>query len=303
MNTPILLIFFNRPDFSKLLIERLSKIKPKKIFISVDGARDNINGESEKCEKVRGLASNITWDCTVETLFHKENLGCQKAVVSAIDWFFSKVDNGIILEDDCIPSDSFFPYCSELLERYKDDSRIMHVAGTNLHLGRKFSENSYFFSNVTPVWGWATWKRAWGKYDRNLESFQDFFKNKDQYNIYGRRELQEKLLKYLKLILDGKLNTWDYQWEYSVRVNSGLSIYPEVNMIENIGFSAGASTHTNFTDKRIVNNVAKKMSFPLVHPKIISANILADKSFFNEFTSDRFKYRLIRKMKKILRKV
>jgi len=301
METPVLIIVFNRPEPTKKVLAQLAKVKPKHVFIAADGHRPNVPGEQEICEQTRALKSIIDWDCHVSTLYRDDNLGCKKAVSGAIDWFFENVDAGIILEDDCVPSESFFKYCAEMLEMYKNDDRIMHVAGTNLHLGKQFTPNSYFFSQLTPVWGWATWKRAWKKYDRNLDSFPEALKNKDIFNLYNNNDAQVHLFNNLEKVYRNEIDTWDYQWEYTVRINNGLSVYPENNLIENIGFGIDAGVHTNYVDYRISQNKANEIKFPLSHPTLVVANAKADKEFFNEFNSNSTMVRIKRKIKKVLK--
>ena len=169
--TPILFLIFNRPDETKKVFERIKKIKPKFLYIAADGSRKDREGETELCERVKKVVEIIDWDCEIQRLYRKENLGCKEAVSKGIIWFFENVEQGIILEDDCLPDISFFTYCEELLNRYKDDDRIISIGGTNL--GHKFrNKNSYSFSRFMNMWGWATWRRVAQKIDYNLNDWQ-----------------------------------------------------------------------------------------------------------------------------------
>ena len=159
--TPILFITFNRPDTTKRVFEAIKKIKPKKLFISADGPRENKVGEKQKCLTVRSIFDNIDWDCEVKTLFQEKNLGCKIAATTAVTWFFQSVEEGIIIEDDCLPNKSFFLFCQKMLATYRKHEAIMHISGTNFQFGNKRGEASYYFSRCIHMWGWATWRRAW----------------------------------------------------------------------------------------------------------------------------------------------
>ncbi len=159
--TPILFLIFNRPDTTKRVFESISRVKPTKLYIAADGARKNKVGEVLLCQETRNIIELIDWECEIKTLFRTENLGCKIAVSSAIDWFFENEEQGIILEDDCLPHPSFFGYCETLLNYYKDDLRIGHIGGDNFQKGKKRGEGSYYFSQYYFIWGWAIWKLAW----------------------------------------------------------------------------------------------------------------------------------------------
>ena len=169
-NIPILFIIFRRKDIALQSFERIKQVKPSKLYIACDGARENVKGEAELVKATQdSILQQIDWECNVRTLFQKENLGCGKGVYTAINWFFENEEMGIILEDDCLPSQSFFPFCEELLIKYKEDTRIWLIGGTNF-LSKFHLENSnkYFFSKYDRSWGWASWRRAWKNYDKKL---------------------------------------------------------------------------------------------------------------------------------------
>jgi hypothetical protein len=175
-NTPVLFLIFNRPNTTEQVFEAIAKAKPRCLFVAADGPRTDKEGEAEKCQAVRDIIKRVDWDCEVKTLFREQNLGCKEAVSSAITWFFEQVEEGIILEDDCLPSDSFFSFCAELLEKYRDDKRIMMISGDNFQDGIQRGDASYYFSSVPWIWGWATWRRAWRLYDREMQTFPSFVK-------------------------------------------------------------------------------------------------------------------------------
>jgi hypothetical protein len=191
--TPILFLVFNRPETTKFVFESIRSVKPAKLYICADGPRPNVENDKIHCSAVRKIVSNIDWECEVKTLFRIENKGCGKGVSEAITWFFSNEEEGIILEDDCLPNDSFFYYCSDLLDKYRFDTRIMHIGANNFLDDTISVENDIYFSSISHIWGWATWKRAWDSYDFKLQN----------YTIGDFKLILKKfiiLLKYFKII-------------------------------------------------------------------------------------------------------
>lgn len=234
LNTPILFLVFNRLEQAMLVFEQIKLQQPDQLFIAADGPRTDRPEEAAQCELVRmAVLKCIDWPCKVETLFRTDNLGCGKAVSSAIDWFFSHVEEGIILEDDCLPDGTFFPFCTTLLERYRLDENIMHINGSNYQMGTLRGDGSYYFSRYAHVWGWATWRRAWQHYDFSLDRYRDF--SRQGLNIFLQSELQS--------IFDAQADTWDIQWFMTVWFNKGWVITPNVSLVKNIGFGEQA-THT-----------------------------------------------------------
>ncbi|MGO4293669.1 hypothetical protein [Chitinophaga sp. RAB17] len=237
LQTPVLLLIFNRPEQSLLVFGQIRLQRPEQLFIAADGPRGDKPGEAALCEATRnGILDKIDWPCKVQTLFRDHNLGCGKAVSTAIDWFFQQVEEGIILEDDCIPDPSFFPFCATLLAQYRSDENILHINGSNFQAGKHWGDAAYYFSRYAQVWGWASWRRAWQKYDFSLRSFQHL----------SRSGLSKFLQSELQSIYDAKTDTWDIQWFMSVWFNKGWVITPNISLVKNIGYGK-ASTHTRFT--------------------------------------------------------
>lgn len=280
LETPVLFLIFNRPDTTEKVFEEIRKAEPKQLFIAADAPREGVEGEKEKCRKTKEIVSKIDWDCEVKRLYRDKNLGCKNAVSGAIDWFFENVEQGIILEDDCLPSQSFFMFCQKMLEKYNNDDRIMHVSGTNPHYGESFTDYSYYFSKFSFVWGWATWKKRWNEYDVDIKNFPEFEKEKIIESIFNEKFKQKYFLDKFKKVYNNKIDTWDYQWTYTIMSSNGLSIYPETNLIHNIGFNENA-THTTSADEYKKNNYARNLDFPLKHPKFMLFNSKADKNIFN----------------------
>ena len=286
--TPILFVVFNRPKTTEKVFEAIRKVRPKWLFVAADGPRDHVSGEWETCQEVRRIATSVDWDCEVKTLFREKNLGCGKAVSNAINWFFSHVEEGLILEDDCLPSEDFFPFCSELLERYRHDSRVMQIGGNNLNPpAERDEEYSYFFSNHNYIWGWATWRRAWNLFHYNMK-YYDVVKEKRYHERYFK-SLDEQV--YFRYVFDKmysnieEATTWDYQWQYSRMLQVGLSIVPARNLVINLGCGNGATHNVKYHDI-IPSLTLEKIGFPLRHPEFMMADLATDeKNFCQVFTT------------------
>ncbi len=276
---PILFIIFNRLDTAERVFAEIKKQQPKRLYIAADGPRANKPGEAEKCQKVRDLAKQVDWDCELKTLFREKNYGCGRAVSGAISWFFENEEMGIILEDDCLPHPDFFPYCRELLIKYKDDDRIGIVSGDNLQFGIKYGDASYYFSAYANIWGWASWRRTWQGYDLYLKDYQlaEFKKNIEMYfSSWCERQVWRN--KFLVMKKQGN-NTWDYQFSFYNWRHHRLNIVPNTNLISNIGFNAD-STHTgSVADPN--SNLPTAAIMPLTHPVDFVQNKVADKFVYN----------------------
>jgi len=235
--------------------------------VAADGPRPDKQGEAEKCKEVRKIIDEgIDWDCEVYKLYREKNLGCKIAVSSAIDWFFENIEEGIILEDDCLPSQSFFWFCQELLEKYRDDKRVMMISGTNYGFVEDNFPYDFFFSKYVAIWGWATWKQAWRKYDLKMRKFDEIQKC-DMLKLFfpNNREYRARLNDF-QLASLGRIDTWDFQWSFACLINSGLSIIPRINLVKNIGFGDEA-THTKGKGKtfsKIENHEIKSLgNYPM----------------------------------------
>lgn len=296
--TPILFIIFNRPETTKVVFEAIRQVKPSKLFIAADGPRKNKIGENELCKKTRLITNNINWPCDVKILFRKKNLGCKNSVSSAIDWFFKSVDQGIILEDDCLPDQSFFPFCEQMLELYKDDSRIMHISGNNFQFRRQRGDGDYYFSKMNHIWGWATWKRAWRYYDVNMSSLEQFKKYDYINSIFHEKKHQKKWLDIFEKVKNNEINTWDYQWTYAMWSQNGLSILPNKNLVENLGFNNEA-THTKYRNIMIEENKSSSLLINK-HPSTIIRDYAAD-IFYHEIMNPKIIKRVYNKIIKIIK--
>jgi hypothetical protein len=273
LKVPVLFLIFNRPAITQRVFDVLRQVRPSRLFVAADGPRDDRPKEAEICQQTRRIIDTVDWDCELTILYREKNLGCRKAVSSAIDWFFTNVEEGIILEDDCLPSQSFFGYCQELLKYYRYDTRVMQINGSNLL--KKWDRNgcSYFFSSYGPVWGWASWRRAWKFYDADMKLWPEI-RGKKLYGdfclSYGEPEYRHEI--YDKVYY-GEIDTWDYQWGFAKMINSGLCITPKTNLIRNIGYGIN-STHTS-NETSFSNLEISEINMPLKHPEFT----LRDKEF------------------------
>ena len=295
LNTAVLFLVFNRPDTTKQVFEAIREAKPPRLYIAGDGARQDREGEQEKVKAVREyIMANIDWDCEIKTLFRENNFGCKMSVSGSIDWFFEHEEMGIILEDDCLPSQSFFWYCEELLDKYKDDMRIGQISGDNFQKGIKRGEGDYYFSVYNHIWGWATWKSRWENYDANLTQFQDTKFIDDNFINRQDRSYWKNIFYLMK---QQKIDTWDYQWTFCLWKNKQLTIIPNVNLVTNIGFGEEA-THTT-----VINEFANLKSSELVlknHPKNIVRDYVADEFTAKlMFRKKNILLRIINKVRKI----
>jgi hypothetical protein len=266
ISTPVAFFVFNRPELTSRVFERIRQAQPTKLFVVCDGARQDRPEDEAKVAAVREIVSRVDWPCEVKRNYAESNMGCRQRVASGLNWVFAQVEEAIILEDDTLPDSSFFPFCQELLKRYRDDPRVMHIGGCNLAAPHMKLRESYWFTRHAWIWGWATWRRAWKLYDFEMRTWEDRLPLLER-TFACRWERQYWLSSWQECRLDPKkANTWDFPWMYSVRASDGLAILPRVNLIENIGIGADA-THT--TDENLAGSLAlpaEKVSFPLVHP-------------------------------------
>lgn len=279
LETPILFTIFNRPEETARVFAEIRKQKPLRLFIAADGPRDQ--AEKIKTDETRAIVSNIDWPCEVKTKFEDKNLGCKMAMSGAINWLFLNVEEGIILEDDCLPHPDFFKFCSELLEKYRDNEKIMMISGDNFQDGIKRGNGSYYFSKFDHIWGWATWRRAWKLYDINMTGLEGFLKSAPFAVRTNNKIAQSTLASKMMDVKSGKIDTWDFQWTYSLLKNDGMAILPNVNLVSNIGFGETA-THTKKANSE-KENLATAALGKIVHTDKIEQNKEAD-----EYTAMKF---------------
>ena len=264
LETPVVFIIFNRPEVTALTFQAIAQARPKRLFVLADGPRSP--DEEDLCARTRAVTEKIDWDCELTTDFSEVNLGCRQRCASGFDWVFSQVDEAIFLEDDCVPDPTFFRFCELMLERYRDDMRVMMISGSN-YLERWKAENqSYHFSNFGSIWGWASWKRAWkfndvtmnlwGDEDFNLR-IKDVLADEECFALQARR--------FDKAYGNpGNRHSWDMAWMFARLMQSGLTIVPAVNLISNRGCPGAMTLPT------------APMSFPLRFQRSVSVDRLYD---------------------------
>ncbi len=284
LNTPVLIVFFNRPDTLEKVFEKVREAKPKELFLVADGPRDDHPEDARLCEECRKLVSDdrIDWPCKVYRNYSEVNLGCGRRPASGFTWTFEHVDRVIILEDDCVPSKSFFRFCQEMLERYAEDPRIYSVSGMNWGY-EDATWGDYFYSYHTNSNGWATWKRVWDLYEIDLKN-KDI---EDSYSVikklFPEKSFSDYWMQFFKESAEGKIDhAWDYQFTFLSFIHKGLNIWPTKNLIEYIGIDSSA-THTTISETEMDQNrffqttrVAEEMTFPLQHPVEERENFWAD---------------------------
>ncbi len=289
--TPILLLLFNRPKHTEAVLDRLRQVQPTQIFVHCDGPRESAPGEAEKVAAVRAELKKIDWPCEVKTLFREQNAGLRIGVSGALNWFFESVEQGIILEDDCLPDPSFFPFCEATLVRYAQEDQVMHIGGSNVAeaLTRNLPTD-YFFSQFSFVWGWASWRRAWAKMSLDLDGFEDFVQDKRIRSLTSKPLAQAYMLEKFRATKAKENNSWAYAWAYSVLKNNALSIVPRLNLVQNTGIGEAEATHTKESDQKAQLR-ASSLSFPLKHPGRIERPAKLDQEIF--YASQKSRIRLI----------
>jgi hypothetical protein len=241
-STPILFIVFNRPDTTLKVFECIRKVRPKKLFIACDGPRYPIKNEYALCQQVQAIANAVDWPCEVKTLFRTTNLGCGRGVSAAISWFFEQVEEGVVLEDDCVPSDDFFVFAAAMLELYRLDSSVMSVCGSTL-LGKQYAHvPGHYVGNSNGVWGWASWRRAWALYDYEMHRIHEPAALERMRVFFGNDIAFTAVEKMFQLFIDRKMDTWDIQWYFAHLINQAHAICPFQNMISNIGHEGAHDT-------------------------------------------------------------
>lgn len=305
-NTPILLLIFNRPEATAKVFEEIRKQKPKYLYIGADGPRYSVPEDTELCKKCREIATAIDWDCEVKTLFRDRNLGCGAAPAQAITWFFENVEQGIILEDDIFPDQSFFTFCEQMLNHYKNDDSIMHISGCYFFndLLSTNTTQSYYFTKHIHVWGWATWKRAWKHYDYDIKDWPYSNSKVQLKNYYGDHYIVWKDI-FSRMQHKGN-DIWDYQWMFSIYKQNGIAINPCVNLTKNIGFN-NTATHTTNPDS-IYTKVTLSSLHKIIHPKKIEVNTENDVLYYKHYLNfdlhfEKEKTKISWKLKTILKRL
>lgn len=273
MKTPVLFIVFNRPELTRASFEAIRQARPARLYVSADGPRSGRGDDERLCRETREIATSVDWPCEVKTLFRSRNHGCRIGCTSAITWFFKHEPEGIVIEDDCVPHPDFFPYCENLLERYRDTPEVMLIGGSNYQYGKKHGEASYYFSIYPHIWGWAAWAETWRNYDMEMQGLERFIKTRMR-GIVGHDGAYPAMMRKFMLVAEGVDNAWSFQLVYSIWKQGGLSVIPNVNLVGNIG-NVEDSAHpwrTDISHFRRVEGLAE-----VIHPPEILRNEDADR--------------------------
>lgn len=301
---PVLLIIFRRPDTTHRVFEVIREAEPSRLFIAADGPHAGDPEEQRKCEQTRAVVERIDWDCEVHRNYSDENLGCGRRPASAISWVFEHVDRAIILEDDCIPDPSFFPFCESVLERYEDVPEVMHVNGNTYGLDQSgWHDYSYGFGSYAQAWGWATWRRAWEQFDFEIADWPAFREAGMVKSLDGGKRVAKARTEKWNSVYGGRdPDVWDYQWHFAVMKEGGLTVVPRQNLVSNIGFSEEA-THTFNEHSHKANIRRKEIDFPLVHPPFKVADNRINKVYRNNMLTPSLRARVEAKATRVFRKL
>lgn len=265
MKTAVLLTTFNRFDYLKDVFAAVSKAKPPRLYIASDGPRPNKEGEKEVVEKIRKwMLSHIDWKCEVKTRFLATNSGgCKYGVSGAVSWFFENEPEGIILEDDCVPDQTFFKFCEELLKKYRNDKRIWHIAGdAPLDVDQK---ESYYFAKIQHCWGWASWADRWKHFSLDISGYG----KKELQKFSKNRNVQKYWADILQKMNNNRIDTWDYQWTFHIVAHNGLCINPIHCLVSNIG-----DTGVHFNDGGSMELHRKTIPLKkIIHPEKVEWNL------------------------------
>lgn len=300
LKTPVVFIIFKRPDTTEKVFEAIRQAKPPKLLVIADGPRPDRPGEAEKCAATRAIIERVDWDCDVLKNYSEMNLRCKERISGGLDWVFSTVEEALILEDDCLPHPTFFRFCEELLEIYRDDKRVMSIAGTNSQLGRRRTEDSYYFSRYPNCWGWATWRRAWQYYDVDMKLWPKLREGDFLKNLLGDSHTAKVWGSAFEVSSDETVNNWFFRFVLACWLQNGLAIIPDRNLISNIGFGAEA-THTEGENSIYSNMPVEAMTFPLKHPTCMVRNFEADK--FTQNSLYDYHPSLLRRVKRRINKL
>jgi hypothetical protein len=275
LRAPVAFFVFNRPDLTRRTLAAIARARPASLLVVADGPRQGHPGDAEACRQARALIEEVNWPCDVRTQFSDSNLGCRLRIASGLDWVFSQVPEAIVLEDDCLPDDSFFPFCAELLERYRDEPRIQWISGCNLTRGRRFTDDSYYVSRFFHTWGWASWARAWRNYDLQMRRWPELRETDWIERFLPTAGMARRARYFFDQTHAGRNPAWDYQWVLAAWLQNSLAIVPSTNLVANIGFDARA-TSTADPGSFLANLPTEPVAFPLKHPSSIEILESAD---------------------------
>lgn len=286
MKTPVAFLIFRRPDLTARVFAAIAAARPPKLLVISDWPTQP--DDQVKCLEARRLATQVDWPCEVRTCFATEHMGCKRRVSSGLDWVFSQVEEAIILEDDCLPHPTFFRFCEEMLEHFRDDQRVGLISGSNFQKGFRRSPYSYYFSRHISIWGWATWRRAWRDYDVNMTLWPELRDGGWHTGMFGTPQEARRFEAIWNQVHAGKVDTWDSQWQFCRLAQGSYGVTPCVNLISNLGFRDDA-LHTNYRHDPFAALPLEEMKFPIRHPPYLIWDHVSDRRF-NEIANPLFRY-------------
>ena len=283
MRTPVAFIIFNRPDVSARVFAEIARARPRTLLVIADGPRPDHPLDVERCAAARAVIDRVDWDCEVLKNYSDENLGCGRRPATGLSWVFDQVEEAIVLEDDCFPHPTFFRFCEEMLEKYRDDERVMHVSGDDFLTRKRGERFSYFFSCYCLSWGWATWRRAFQHYDRQIQLWPTL---RDTSWLSETLGDPEAVLHWQRIFdrvyKEGEASdVWDFQWLFTIWARHGLAILPNANLVSNIGFGEDA-THTKGVKNNLSHLPLREMMFPLQHPLRVARDHKTEQAIFKQ---------------------
>lgn len=275
LETPVVFIIFNRPELTIKTFNEIAKARPRTLLVIADGPRINKPEDAKLCKATREIIENIDWKCNLFTNYSGVNMGCGRRIATGLSWVFERVEEAIILEDDCLPHPDFFQYCSDLLKKYREDPKIMMISGTNILGDWKSPRQGYHYSYYGSIWGWATWRRAWASYDFDMQEWEDpEIQKRIKELLNDDEQFEQRSEIFSNMCRPNATDTWDTQWTFARLRHEGLAVVPSVNLISNHGFSEQA-THT----KEFIAGLAELSLSPLRMPLIPPLEIKADREF------------------------
>ncbi len=283
LQVPVLMITYKRLDTTAKVLDSLRAVRPTRLYVANNAPNPADPADVAKVQAVRDLFDqSVDWPCEVIKLYRTEHLSAKLSISGAITWFFSEVEEGIVLEDDCFCEPSFFAYAAECLERYRLDERVMHISASNFQFGKRWGQDSYYYSHYNHIWGWAGWRRAWQYFDLELKSVDRNQHKRNLDRLFTRSQDRSYWLAIYDYIMSGNLDTWDYHWMFMMWQRNGLGVIPQVNLVQNLGFGADA---TNSVDPNIAlaGLGTEPIAFPLVHPVEVNVQTQADERTATEF--------------------
>lgn len=281
LSTPVVLPIHDRPEETARVAEAVAAVEPPTLYVVADGPEAGDPDAAERCRAARQAVERaIDWNPEVHRRYRERNHGVE-SVAEGLDWVFEREPEAIVVEDDCVPNRDFFRFCEAMLERYRDDDRVMAVNGTN-RLGTWGGRGDYHFVTYQGVWGWATWREAWERYDPEMSGWPDpevqgrirEAIGDDERFAYQRERFQRRY--------DGESVAWSKPWQYTMYLHGGLAVVPPKNLVSNVGFGEGA-IHTTDPDSPLADLARYGLEFPLEEPPSIEPDRAYERECFERF--------------------